>query len=426
MSEALFNTEAESLVLAALLRYPDDYYSINDVGLRPSDFVGGENIRVMKAITATVEDKKNPDFPLVLEELRLAGHDSSQEYLSSLMNVSCSIAQAHEYARTVKGLSASRALAGAGAKIVEVARERRSDYESAFSAAESFLHTAKAVAPPEERSPHPADILERIRTSGPGEGTPIRFSPTLQRLSGGMVPGHFWVVGGFSSVGKSAFAVNLAIDALKSKKAVGLFSIEMTSEQYLMRFVSAVSGVSQRQIRDKVTLPFGNADALNRAEASIARSGLLVYDTEWSMEKIKSKAIRMKEQGGLDVMIVDFIQNVHVKGDEFDDARQVALELQRIAKDLSCTVIGFSQVSNEMAKRDADGADRNYYSFKGHGAIRDAADFAIMLRRDRISQSPSLSVSVVKNRHGELADINCFMNLETGRITESQGEFEDG
>lgn len=417
MTDELFNTDAEALVVAAILRYPDDYYSINDVGLTPSDFIGSENRKVMKAVVACVNDKKNPEFPMVQEEMRLAGH--STEHLSSLLSVSCSIPQAHEYARTVKGLSTSRALANAGAKIIEVAREKRSDYESAISAAESYLHAAKRVAPPDERSGDPADILERLHRSVSSETTPIRFSPTLQRISNGMAPGHFWVVGGFSSVGKSAFAVNLAIDALAARKWVGLMSIEMTSEQYMMRFISTISGVSQSAIRNQVTLPMDNSEAIRKAERDLSRSSLQVYDTAWTLDQIKSKAVRMKEQRGLDVLLVDFIQNVHVKGEEFDDARQVALELQRLAKDLSCTVVGFSQVSNEMAKRDADGADRNYYSFKGSGAIRDAADLAIMLRRDRIAQSPALNVSVVKNRHGELAEILCEMNLETGSIEEA-------
>jgi replicative DNA helicase len=418
VSEELFNVEAESLVLAAMLRYPDDFHSINDVGLVHTDFVGGENKRIMKAIASVVGEKRNPDFPLVLEEVRLTGHDSTQEYLSGLLNVPCSIAQAHEYARTVKGLSASRSLANAGAKIIEVAREKRSDYDSAFAAADSYLHSAKQVAPADERSSRPADILERIRSAGPSETISVRFSPTLQRITGGLARGHFWVVGGFSSVGKSAFAVNLAMDVIRQKGHVSLMSTEMTSEQYLMRFLSVSSGVSQRSIRDRITLPMDNTEKLERAERGLSSANLDIYDTLWRLEQIRAKAVRNKEQRGLDVLIVDFIQNVHVKGEEFDDARQVALELQRIAKDLSCTVIGFSQVSNEMAKRDADGADRNYYSFKSSGAIRDAADLAIMLRRDRIGQSRTLNVSVVKNRHGELADIDCELDLETGTIVE--------
>ena len=75
MTMDLFNHEAETHLLAGLLRHPDAYWSIDDVGLRPEDFLGQENRRVFKAIAAVVADKKEPDLPLVLEELR--GGDSA-------------------------------------------------------------------------------------------------------------------------------------------------------------------------------------------------------------------------------------------------------------------------------------------------------------------------------------------------------------
>lgn len=419
MSTDMTNAEAESLTLAALLRYPEEWYSINDVNLRAGDFTVGSNRKVYKAMLEVVGDKKNPDFLLVSEELRAAGEDI--DYLSALLDVPCSIAQAHEAARIVKSLAASRALANAGAKIVEVARDKRTDFEAALAEAESIMRTAKQVGPPDPRSDHPADILERMRNAVETEVVPVRFSPTLQRVSGGMAPGHFWVIGGFSSVGKSAVAVNLAIDAMMARdKKVAIVSIEMTQEQYLQRLLSAMSGVPQRALRDRITLPFDDGAALKRAEDKLSKGNIRIVDTLYRMDQIRAYATKRKQEDGLDVIMVDFIQNVVVKGEEFDDARNVALELQRLAKDLSCTVIGFSQVSNEMAKRDADGGDRNFYSFKGHGAIRDAADLAIMLRRDRYGNASTLEMTVVKNRHGELADITCHMYLETGTIEERE------
>lgn len=418
MSE-LWNKEAESLTLAAILRYPDDYYGINDVGLNSKDFVFSENKAVMKAISAVVREKKSPDFPLVLEELRVAGSNGTEEYLGKLMDLPCSVAQAHEFARTVKGLSAARALADAGAKIVETAHENRTDYESAIVEAESLIFKVKQVLPPEERGTSAADILRRMDEAPMSDSIPILFSPTLQLVTQGFQPGMFWVVGGFSSVGKSAFAVNMAIDILRNRgKIPYIMSLEMPSETYMLRFQSILSGVPQRVLRSGVSLPMDDGEGLDRAKRSLARSYLHIDDTARTIEQIRSKATRLKETKGLDVLFVDFIQNVYVKGDEFADARAVALELQNLAKDLSCTVIGFSQVSNQQAMRDADGGDENFYSFKGHGAIRDAADVGIMLRRDQAAQSSILKASIVKNRHDERPSISMLMDLKTGKIEE--------
>ncbi len=419
MSEgALYNPEAESLVLVAMLNHPEDYWSINDVNLTPSDFFATENRRVMKAIHAVVGEKKTPEIPLVLEEVRLDG-GTTDDYVLRLASESCSIPKAHEFARTVKGLSVSRSLANVGAKIVDLARDKRTDYESALSEADSLLANVKRVLPPDERSPEAGAILDRIWNAGSAATTPIQFSPTIQRISGGLSAGHFWVIGGFSSVGKSAVACNIAFDALQARnKSVAIFSTEMTSEDYMVRMLSLGSGVPQRHIKDRVILPFDDMGKLERVTAKYRTMPLRIDDTTNDLTKMLGKAKRIKETVGLDVMLVDFIQNVSAGGDEFSDARATALRLQQAAKDLNCNIVAFSQVSNEMAKRDADGGDKNYYSFKGHGAIRDAADLAIMLRRDRIAQSPVLNMTVVKNRHGELADINCLMNLQTGDMKE--------
>lgn len=422
---ALYNPEAETLVLVAMLNHPDDYWSINDVGLTASDFFLGENRKVMKAISSVVSDKKTPDIPLVLEEVRLAGGETS-DYVVRLASESCPIPKAHEFARTVKSLSVSRNLANVGAKIVDLARDKRADYESAIAEADSLLAGVKRVVPPDERSPEAGAILDRIWNAGTTASTPIQFSPTLQRISGGLSAGHFWVIGGFSSVGKSAVACNIAFDALAARnKSVAIFSTEMTSEDYMVRMLSLASGVPQRSIKDRVILPFNDVETLKRVSTRMSTMPLRIDDTTNDLTKILSKAKRLKETVGLDVMLVDFIQNVSAGGDEFSDARATALRLQQAAKDLECNIVAFSQVSNEMAKRDADGGDKNYYSFKGHGAIRDAADFAIMLRRDRIAQSPLLNMTVVKNRHGELADLWCQMHLETGAMKEIVAPEED-
>lgn len=420
MTTELFNTDAESLVLAAMVRYPDEYWSINSVGLIPSDFVGPENRKVMKALASVAAEKKIPEYPLVLEEIRLAGGDG--DYLARLAEVPCSVAQSHDLVRTVKGLSVARALANIGAKTIEIARDKRSDFEAAISEVDTLMFNIKKQLPPEERGTSAADILARMATSTQASTIPILFSPTLQRITLGYEAGMFWVIGGFSSVGKSAVAVNMAIDGLRARKSVAIASLEMTQETYMRRFLSALTRIPQMTLRDGLTLPFDDGGKLERAKASLSRATLHIDDIHSTLSGIKSFAKMKKETTGLDLFFVDFIQNVQAGGDEFSDARNVALELQHLAKELDCTVIAFSQVSNEMAKRDADGANNGYYSFKGHGAIRDAADVGIMLRRDRVAGSPVLNMEVVKNRHGELANIVTHMDLATGHIEEYESE----
>lgn len=423
----LLNSEAEAMFLAGVLRHPEAYWSLNEVGLTHEDFLGTENRKVMRAIASVVSEKKAPELPFILEELRGNDNSLTVEYIQRLTATPCSIAQAIEYSRTVKGLATSRQLTSAGAAIIELAREHRADSETAISEAESLLRKVRATMPTPERAPDPVSIMRRLRAGGPKTFIPVRFSPTLQSLTGGMQPGHLWVIGGFSSTGKSAVAVNFLVDVLSAGKSAMVISPEMTQEQYIIRLLSALSMVPQRHIRDRLPTDLDTAERLRRAEQGLERANLRIYDYIYRIAEVRSQATAMQETQGLDVLVIDFIQLLRAStGDySFGDMTEVILELQQLAKDLRCTVIAFSQVSNEMAKWDSQGGDDNFYAFKGSGAIKDAADFAVMLKRDRVRQSPTLDFHLLKNRHGELAVIPTHMDLPTGRITEMEGVDDD-
>ena len=431
-SNILYNADAENFVLAGVLRNPDEVYSIyGDATLESGDFIGTETKRIARAIDECIAERRSPTLPYIIEHLRLGGNDDTIEYVSRLNSLPCSIPDAIEYAGTIKGLSISRRLANAGAKIIEIAREQRSDYETAVSSAESVLRGITQMLPTPERSPEPADIIRRMKSNGPVQTIPLFFSPTLQAVTGGIHVGEFWVIGGFSSTGKSAFAANLILDILRTReKKVALFNVEMSQETYMTRLISIKSGVPQKSIRDRVSIGLDQHQALESSMRDLERSPLRIYDTIGTIAGIRSEAKKIKEQNGLDVIIIDYIQSIRGHAnDEVKDAREVAIECQSIAKDLQCAVIAFSQVSNAFAQQDnAEGGAGNFYSFKGHGAIRDNADVALMLRRDRKRQSPALNVSVEKNRHGELAQFICHMTLQTGAIEEmilSEEEYED-
>lgn len=422
----LFNNEAEQFLLAAILRNPNDYWSINDVGLTAQDFVNTENRKVAKAIFDSVDEHRSPELPYVVEALKDDGSGSAVDYLTNLTTVPCSVAQAHDYARIVKSLSVNRMIGMTGAKIISLSQEKRTDFESVLTDAEGMLRQVSRRIPAPERSPHVADILTRLSEEEDSDRIPIRFSPTMQAMTGGLSKGAFWVIGGFSSTGKSAVAVNIALDAMANKgKRIVIVSAEMTQRQYVIRMLSAMSGVPQQSISSNVTIGIENQKALEFAKKRLSESDILVYDNLSRMDLITRELIRQKNIGGVDLFILDYIQNVTVTGDEVADARTIAIECQNLAKELDCPVVAFSQLSNAQAKYDIEGGDRNYYSLKGHGAIRDAADVIYILDRDRKSQSRRLKFNHQKNRGGPLADFWCDMTLETGRIEESTFGVED-
>jgi replicative DNA helicase len=426
-SNELYNSEAESFLLAAIIRNPEEYYAIvGNLGIGSQDFVGTETRRVATAIDEVVAERKNFSLPDIVESLKYHGYSDSIEFVSRLSSLPCSVPQAHEYARTVKGLSVSRKLANTGAKIIEIAREERADFEGAITRAESELRKVTRIIPAPERSPDPADILARMRADDVVKTTPILFSPTLQRVTGGWRSTELWVVGGFSSTGKSTVAANMILDMIESRKSVALFNVEMSSETYMTRLLSIKSGVPQRTIRDRVTVGHEQTKKLEDAAEYLSKSSLKIYDTIGSISGIENEARKISNREGLDILVLDYIQSIRgATGDEVKDAREVAIALQSLAKELDIVVVAFSQVSNQYAQDDvAAGGKGQYYSLKGHGSIRDNADVVIMLRRANRSQSPLLDFQIAKYRHGELMEFTCWMELSTGRIWESDSDEE--
>lgn len=426
-STELFSTEAETGFLACLIQHSEDYHSLAE-GLRSADFMGVDQIRVFRGMEEAVADKNTPSLPHILEYLRLKGYDDTIEYVSSLPSISVSIPEARGYAKVVRNLSVNRRLTHTGAKFIELGRENRDDSDASLAEAETHWRKLIASRPEPERSPRPDDIIRRLRSTGIEECIPINFSPKLNDITGGLLPGTIWVVGGFSSTGKSAFGVNMAVDAILARKRVAIFSTEMTQEQYLIRLISAMSGVPQKALRDNIVIGQGEQQARLRAEAELSASSLYVYDTIAYLPAIVNECVKLKNNDGLDLVIIDFIQNVYKNGDEVKDARESIITFQNdIAKKLSCAVVVFSQISNAYAQYDLDAkSDKNFYTYKGSGAIRDAADVGLILRRDRIHQSPILNVSVQKNRSGELGEIYCTMELPTGRIYETEEAYPLG
>lgn len=425
MASDVFNNEAEQHLLAAILRNPESYFEVNTVDLQADDFANKDHKHIFAAILTAVAQKSDPTVPFVVEYLKSGGHSGAVEYVGGLTSVPCSVTQAADYAKVIKSLSVARQLGHAGADIIEISQELRTDYQSALAEAENILRSISESIPEPERSAAAGDILKRMELVKIEDKVPISWSPTLQSMTGGLSRGHFWAIGGFSSTGKSAVASNMALDALRMGQNVAIVSAEMTQEQYLIRMLAIESGVPQNQIAGRVTIGLDRQKELVDAKKFLTGSNLYIYDNLYRMPQIRTELQRLKNQKGLDVFILDYIQNVSVTGDEVKDAREVALECQRLAKDLNCTVIAFSQLSNAQAKYELEGGDDNYYALKGHGAIKDAADVVLTLHRDRAGMSSALKVKFRKNRHGNISDFTCQFDLATQRITEIRFDDED-
>jgi len=246
-------------------------------------------------------------------------------------------------------------------------------------------------------------------------GTTTGF-PLLDYHTGGFVPTHFWVVDGFTSSGKTTFALNLASHALKSGLPVLYFSLEQSIEELIRRLIAMRSNVDSRTVTAETSHMSSRAD-IDEAENYYSTAPLIMFDDIYNIEAIDHAVEKhtRRQPGG--VVILDYLQNLYWM-DMFATMSGAATATQLLAKRTGTTAIAISQISNTEAQKPDIG---QYYSQKGSGAIRDAADKVVRLKRDRDSEE--LKVFILKNRQGPAGgSMQLYFNLKTGNITQLDRE----
>lgn len=270
-------------------------------------------------------------------------------------------------------------------------------------------------------SPSPKDILLELKGRDRSK-TVYTSMKTLNRMAGGFEPTHLWIIGGFSSTGKTAFALQVLLDLLKEGRKSIYFSLEMSRHQLMLRLLGNVSGVEIWRI-DRDDVSYEDRDDIAAAEDWLAGHDdmLWIYDDVYDLPEIGYLSRAHKMRGGLDVVFVDFIQNLRGGPNEYERLSDAAKVFQQLAKQLDCTVVLLSQISNEQAGMEMGTGQA--YSFKGAGTIRDAADKAIMLKRDRQpgtrQEVGDLKVNLMKNRQGPIGELSVQFRFGTGRIYEN-------
>lgn len=417
------NIETEEAYLGSCLV---DRHAVDaglDIDLKADDFYRNTHRDTWKAILRLVESKKHIDTITVADELEKMGTLPEGVYPGSLLvgftQKAASYFNAPTYAIVIRDKATRRRLIMAAGDIAGMAYNDNQDIETLMDQADMRLRNIKGRLPMHGKEPTPAEIIDRLEGEQ-APGIPTRF-PFLNSISTGMVRGHLWVIGGFSSTGKSAVLVNLVEDVLKKNGSAMVASTEMSQEQYMLRLLSVTSNVPQRVIRHGGMTVEQGVDY--RTARDFYRSARIrVFDDLYNFTRIRRKAKQVKEEIGLDVLFVDFIQNINETGDEVKDARITAINLQALAKELDICVVALSQLSNSMAQQMNNEGLGNYYAFKGSGAIKDAADIAIMLDRDRENKPNLMWMHIVKNRHDQIGKMAAHFDLETGLLRQMTQE----
>ena len=428
------NIEAEQAVLGAMLIKKEAISTAAEL-LTGDDFYRLAHRLVFEAIMALSQANEAVDMITVTERLKKDGELEKAggiAFITALANAVPTAANVAFHARIVRQKAQLRQLINAATEIAGTA------YEDAEAVDEIMDDAEKRILDVTARNNHAdfvpmKDILiatfEQIEkhaaNKGALTGLPSGFVD-LDRLTSGFQPSDLILVAARPSMGKTAFTLNIATNAaIRSKKTVAFFSLEMSKEQLGQRLLSMESRIeSQKMSSGDIT----DDDWISLAGAvnSLGEGNILIDDTPGlKMMEIKNKCRRVKNDKGLDLIILDYLQLM--VEENIESRQQQVSNLSRgmklLAREMECPVIVLSQLSRKVEARDNK---RPLMSdLRESGAIEQDADVILFLYRDEVynedTEKPNIcEVIVAKHRNGPIGTVEVgwqsrftkFVNLQ--------------
>ncbi|MDQ5890212.1 MAG: replicative helicase [Candidatus Dependentiae bacterium] len=250
-------------------------------------------------------------------------------------------------------------------------------------------------------------------------GIPTGFSK-FDSMTSGFQKGDLIILAARPSMGKTALMLNMAVTAAKEGCKIGIFSLEMSAEQLLLRMLSSESHIAHQKIRN-ATISSDEWVALTNTAAHLAETKIYVDDTpSLTIRDLRSKARKLKAQGELDMIIIDYLQLLS-GGGQFENRTQeissISRALKALAKELEVPVIAGSQLSRSLEGR----MDKRplLSDLRESGAIEQDGDLIFFLYRDVVynpdAEHPNLTEIIIgKQRNGPIG--TCYATF-SGEIT---------
>ncbi|OQB24958.1 MAG: Replicative DNA helicase [Firmicutes bacterium ADurb.Bin182] len=434
------SVEAEKSVLGSIL-ISDEAMELAAESLQPSDFYAPWHqdifnaAKSLKARGITVDTVTLTD---ALEQAGILDNVGGVSYITELSLFTPSAANAAHYIRIVEERSVMRQLAKAGMDIAKDAMDGDKESDSVLNDAErrifdiSMKKSADSLLPIQDTLFKSYErIGELMKLKGALTGVPTGFID-LDRVTSGLQKSDLIIVAGRPSMGKTAFALNIASYAgIRGDCNVAIFSLEMSREQLVMRMLCSEAEVDMQQVR---TGQLSDSDLMKIAEAldPMNRGRIYIDDTAGiSVTEIRSKCRRHKARYGLDLVVIDYLQLMQ-GAKKIESRQQEVSEMTRamklLARELNIPIILLSQLSRAPEQR--TGGEQKHRpvlsDLRESGAIEQDADVVMLLYRaavyDKNADNTS-EVIIAKHRNGptdtvELAwrgEYTKFANLAANR-----------
>jgi len=438
--------DAEQAVLGGLMLDPYALEKILDL-LSYTDFYRRDHQLIFKAISELSEKSKPYDAVTLgdwFEAHALADQVGGTPYLVELAQTTPSAANIRAYAEIVRDKSVLRSLIEVGTQIAEDGfapgnRETPDLLAEAeqrvFKIADQNRSGRKDMVSLKEAMKEAFEILQvRYESQGTVTGLPTGFTD-FDEMTAGLQPSDLIVLAARPAMGKTTLALNMAeYAALKSKKAVVIFSMEMSASQLAFRLISSIGRINAGRLKTG-QLEDEDWSRVTMAMKMLSESKIFIDDEPaLSPAKLLSKARRLKREHDLGLVVVDYLQLMQVPGNSENRATEISeisRSLKALAKELNLPVIALSQLNRGLESR----TDKRpvMSDLRESGAIEQDADIILFIYRDDYYNKDSndkglAEVLISKHRNGATGTVKLKFFGEYTRFDnlarDSVGSFE--
>jgi len=387
--------EAEQAVLGGLMLAPDAYDRIADQ-VTDNDFYRRDHQLIYRAIRELAE--KNKPFDAVtlgewFESMGLSEQVAGGAYLIELASTTPSAANIVAYAEIVRDKAVLRQLIEVGTGIVNdgFQPDGRDSSEILSAAEQQVFAIAEAGArgrtdftPVNKALSEAFDVLQtRYANGGTVTGLPTGYTE-FDEMTAGLQPTDLIILAARPAMGKTTLALNMAEHAaIRTKKAVAVFSMEMSASQLALRLISSNGRVNAQRLRSG-QLEDEDWSRVTSAIRMLRDAKIFIDDTPGlSPDVLRAKARRLKREHDLGLIVIDYLQLMAVPGNSENRATEISeisRGLKALAKELNVPVIALSQLNRSLESR----ADKRpvMADLRESGAIEQDADVIVFIYRD--------------------------------------------
>lgn len=274
------------------------------------------------------------------------------------------------------------------------------------------------------------DDIEKMQDQTGYSGVPSGY-PSIDKITMGWQNSDLIILAARPSVGKTAFALNIARNAaVDFNMPVAVFSLEMPAIQLAKRLMTSETSLSADKIKGGVKLEDYEWDQLNYKLKALSRAPFYVDDTpSLPVTEFRTKAKRLVKNNGVRLIIVDYLQLMQgpaeLRGMREQEVAAISRTLKATAKELDVPIIALSQLSRNAVQREKSNGRPQLSDLRESGSIEQDADMVIFIHRPDylgLSESPEgkelTQIIIAKHRNGEIADIPMRFKSEKVRFVE--------